>query len=190
MASEPLTLQEAIIYFASPDNCLNYLVARRWKNGVACPICGSKDVSFVASRRVWQCKTRHSKSQFSIKVGTIFEDSAISLDKWLLAMWMLANCKNGVSSYEISRATGGHIRVLAGTPRLYEAHLGIAPACPVARLAIHLSSTPRGIRAPWTRDVSRALLTAKLAAVPRDNQDENGATIKMRNSSGGRDFRA
>ena len=106
MASEPRTLQEAILYFADADNCLNYLVARRWPNGVVCPTCGSKDVAFVASRRVWQCKTRHPKAQFSIKVGTIFEDSPITLDKWLLAMWMLANCKNGVSSYEVSRATG------------------------------------------------------------------------------------
>src|SRR5581483_4671865 len=106
MASEPRTLQEAILYFADADNCLNYLVTRRWPNGVVCPTCGSKDVAFVASRRVWQCKTRHSKAQFSIKVGTIFEDSPITLDKWLLAMWMLANCKNGVSSYEVSRATG------------------------------------------------------------------------------------
>ncbi len=63
-------------------------------------------MAYVASGRVWQCKTRHPKAQFSIKVGTIFEDSPITLDKWLLAMWMLANCKNGVSSYEISRATG------------------------------------------------------------------------------------
>ncbi len=106
MASEPRTLQEAILYFADADNCLNYLVTRRWPNGVVCPTCGSKDVAFVASRRVWQCKTRHPKAQFSIKVGTIFEDSPITLDKWLLAMWMLANCKNGVSSYEVSRATG------------------------------------------------------------------------------------
>ncbi len=104
--SEPKTLQDAIIYFADADNCLNYLVARRWPNGVICPTCGRTDVSFVPARRVWQCKTRHPKSQFSIKVGTIFEDSPISLDKWLLAMWMLAGCKNGVSSYEISRATG------------------------------------------------------------------------------------
>ncbi|MEO8097227.1 MAG: IS1595 family transposase [Acidobacteriota bacterium] len=105
-ALEPTTLQNAIIYFADADNCINYLVARRWPNGVVCPTCGSEKVSFVPSRRLWQCKTRHPKSQFSIKVGSIFEDSAISLDKWLLAMWMLANCKNGVSSYEISRATG------------------------------------------------------------------------------------
>src|SRR5258708_1869238 len=106
MASEPKTLQDAIIYFANADNCVAYLVARRWPNGVVCPSCGRTDVSYVPVRRVWQCKTRHPKAQFSIKVGTIFEDSPISLDKWLLAMWMLANCKNGISSYEISRATG------------------------------------------------------------------------------------
>jgi len=103
MPNEPKTLQEAIRYFADPDNCLNYIVARRWPNGVVCPTCDSDKVSFVPSRRVWQCKTRHPKCQFSIKVGSIFEDSAIPLDKWLTAMWMLANCKNGVSSYEISR---------------------------------------------------------------------------------------
>ncbi len=106
MVNEPKTLQAAILYFADADNCLNYLVRRRWPNGVACPRCGSKDVGFVASRRIWQCKTRHDHAQFSIKTGTIFEDSPITLDKWLLAMWMLANCKNGVSSYEISRVTG------------------------------------------------------------------------------------
>jgi transposase-like protein len=106
MAAEPKTLQEAILYFSDPNNCIDYLAARRWKDGVVCPTCGAKEVSFVASRRLWQCKTRHPKAQFSIKVGTIFEDSPITLDKWLLAMWMLANCKNGVSSYEISRATG------------------------------------------------------------------------------------
>jgi hypothetical protein len=80
MASEPKTLQEAIIYFADAMNCINYLAARRWKDGVVCPTCGSKNVAFVASRKVWQCKTRHPKAQFSIKVGTIFEDSPITLD--------------------------------------------------------------------------------------------------------------
>jgi transposase-like protein len=107
MGSKPRSHQEAILYFASPDNCVSYLVARRWPNGVVvCPTCGSENVAYVSSRRVWQCKTRHPKAQFSIKVGTIFEDSPIGLDKWLMAMWMLANCKNGVSSYDISRATG------------------------------------------------------------------------------------
>jgi len=107
MMKEPKTLQQATIYFDDPDNCVNYLMARRWPDGVVlCPTCGSDKVSYVASRRVWQCKTRHAKAQFSIKVGTIFEDSPIGLDKWLMAMWMLANCKNGVSSWEIHRALG------------------------------------------------------------------------------------
>jgi transposase-like protein len=106
MAAEPKTLQEAIVYFSDPKNCISYLAARRWKDGVVCPTCGSKNVSFLESRSLWQCKTRHPKAQFSIKVGTIFEDSPIGLDKWLLAMWQMANCKNGVSSWEIHRATG------------------------------------------------------------------------------------
>ena len=104
---EPKTLQEAIVYFSNPDNCINYLVARRWPDGVVtCPNCGSDQVTYLPKRRLWQCKARHPKAQFSIKVGTIFEDSAIGLDKWLCAMWMLANCKNGVSSWEIHRTVG------------------------------------------------------------------------------------
>lgn len=104
--NEPKTLQQAITYFADPDNCIRYLAESRWPDGVVCPTCGRKDVSYVAKRRVWQCKTRHPKCQFSVKVGTIFEDSPIPLDKWLMAMWMVANCKNGISSYEIHRALG------------------------------------------------------------------------------------
>src|SRR6266403_1250403 len=104
--NEPKTLQEAIIYFSNPDNCLAYIVARRWPNGVVCPNCGSDKVSFVPSRRVWQCKTRHPRAQFSVKVGTIFEDSPIGLDKWLCAMWLLVNCKNGISSCEMARDLG------------------------------------------------------------------------------------
>jgi len=101
---EPKTLQQAILYFADMDRCIAYLASSRWPDGVAvCPTCGRRDVAYVAKRRVWQCKSRHPKAQFSIKVGTIFADSPISLDKWLMAMWMIANCKNGVSSYEIHR---------------------------------------------------------------------------------------
>jgi transposase-like protein len=106
MAQEPKTLQQAIIYFSDPDNCVSYMVDRRWPNGVSCPACGRADVSYVPARRVWQCKTRHPKNQFSAKVGTVMEDSPISLDKWLMAMWMIANCKNGVSSWEIHRSLG------------------------------------------------------------------------------------
>jgi transposase-like protein len=104
--NEPKSLQEAMVYFSNPDNCLKFLVARRWPNGVVCPTCSSEKVSFNSSRRVWQCSSHHTKRQFSVKVGTIFEDSPISLDKWLTAMWMVANCKNGVSSWEIHRALG------------------------------------------------------------------------------------
>lgn len=106
MAHEPKTLTEAIRYFANSDNCIDYLALRRWPHGVTCPTCGRKDVSFVPSRHVWQCKTRHPKAQFSIKTGTILEDSPLGLEKWLPVMWMVANCKNGVSSWEIHRALG------------------------------------------------------------------------------------
>jgi transposase-like protein len=107
MNSEPKTLQQATVYFANPDNCVAFLVARRWPDGVVkCPLCGAEGAKYMPARRVWQCKTRHAGSQFSIKVGTIFEDSAISLDKWLMAMWMVANCRNGVSSHEIKRTVG------------------------------------------------------------------------------------
>lgn len=104
--TEPKTFIEAVPYFTNPDNCLNYLAKRRWPNGVACPTCGRKDVSFVPSRRYWQCKTRHPKAQFSIKTGTILEDSPIGLDKWLPVIWQIATCKNGVSSWEIHRNLG------------------------------------------------------------------------------------
>ncbi len=101
---EPKSLQEAIVYFSNPDNCIDYLAIRRWPDGrVLCPTCGSDKVKFHAERRIWQCSTHHPKRQFSIKVGTVMEDSAIPLDKWMTATWMVTNCKNGVSSYEIAR---------------------------------------------------------------------------------------
>jgi len=102
--SEPKSLQEAIVYFSNPDNCVEYLAKRRWPKGVSCPSCGSERVSYNGNRRTWKCSTHHPKREFSIKVGTIFEDSPISLDKWLAATWMLTNCKNGISSYEVGRA--------------------------------------------------------------------------------------
>jgi transposase-like protein len=103
MSPEPTSLQEAIVYFSNPDNCIDYIAIRRWPNGVVCPGCGATKVSFNANRRTWKCGSHHPKREFSIKVGTIYEDSPISLDKWLMATWMLTNCKNGVSSYEIAR---------------------------------------------------------------------------------------
>src|ERR1700682_6259845 len=106
MAAEPKTLQEAIVYFADPANCREYLVARRWPKGVTCPRCGSTDVLFLAKYNRWHCWAKHSAPQFTLKTGTIFEDSPVGLDKWLMSMWQIVNCKNGVSSYEIHRAIG------------------------------------------------------------------------------------
>jgi transposase-like protein len=103
-SNSPKTLQQAILYFSNPDNCLQYIAVRRWPNGVTCPTCGRDDVSFLAKQRKWQCKSAHTQRQFSVKVGTIFEDSPLGLDKWLMTVWMVTNCKNGVSSYEIHRA--------------------------------------------------------------------------------------
>lgn len=103
---KPKTLQDAILYFANPANCMSFMVERRWPNGVVCPTCASKEVKFIPTRMLWECKSKHPRKQFSAKVGTIFEDSALPLDKWLIAIWMIANCKNGVSSYEIARAIG------------------------------------------------------------------------------------
>jgi transposase-like protein len=103
---EPTTLQEAIVYFSKPENCREYLVARRWPNGVTCPRCGSQNVLFLEKYNRWHCRQKHDAPQFTLKTGTIFEDSPIGLDKWLTAMWQIVNCKNGISSYEVHRAIG------------------------------------------------------------------------------------
>lgn len=92
----PSTLVEAIRYFSDPDTCLHFTMALRWPNGVVCPQCGSEQVIFLTNARLFKCK--HPRQKFSVKVGTIFEDSAIPLDKWLTAIWMIANDKNSVSS--------------------------------------------------------------------------------------------
>src|SRR5437667_3144417 len=106
MTKEPETLQGAIVYFSKPENCREYLVARRWPDGVTCPRCGSKDVLFLEKYNRWHCRQKHDAPQFTLKTGTIFEDSPIGLDKWLTAMWQIVNCKNGISSYEVHRAIG------------------------------------------------------------------------------------
>ncbi len=103
---QPKTLMEAVRYFADADRTLAMAVSLRWPEGVHCPTCGRTDVRFLATRRIWECKEKHAKRQFSAKVGTIFEDSALPLDKWFVAIWSVANCKNGISSYELARAVG------------------------------------------------------------------------------------
>lgn len=100
----PATLQEAAEYFADPNVCLAYMVAMRWPDGeIACPECGSKAVRFIPRRQGWQCGSHHARRTFSVKTGTVMEDSPIPLKKWLLAIWLLVNCKNGISSYEVAR---------------------------------------------------------------------------------------
>jgi len=103
MNKEPESLQEAILYFADPVNCREYLVARRWPNGVTCPRCGSQNVLFLEKYNRWHCREKHEAPQFTLKTETIMEDSPIGLDKWLTAMWQIVNCKNGISSWEIHR---------------------------------------------------------------------------------------
>jgi transposase-like protein len=100
----PQTLIEAIRYFSDQDVCVQFVAKLRWPDGPICPTCGGTEHSYLTTRRVWKCKA--CKRQFSVKVGSIFEDSAIPLDKWLAAMWMIAKPKNGVSSHEMARSLG------------------------------------------------------------------------------------
>jgi transposase-like protein len=106
-ASAPKTLREAILFFADYSNCRKAVESIRWPNGVvACPTCGSERVTWLETQRRYKCYAKHPRAQFSLKVGTLFEDSAIGLEKWLPALWLLTNCKNGISSYELARALG------------------------------------------------------------------------------------
>jgi transposase-like protein len=103
----PKTLKECISYFADAERAHKFLMLMRWPDGVVkCPTCGSKEVSYLTTRRVWKCKHEHAQRQFSVKVGTVMEDSPIKLDNWLCAFWLIANAKNGISSYELARAIG------------------------------------------------------------------------------------
>lgn len=97
----PESLSEAIRYFADPTVAFDFMVKMRWPDGVICPACEAKNPILLKTRRIWKC--RDCKRQFSVKLGTVFEDSPLGLDKWLPALWMLANCRNGISSYELAR---------------------------------------------------------------------------------------
>ena len=103
----PKTLQEAIIYFADFESCRRFVIDLRWSDGkVRCPYCASEKVSYLEKARLYKCYGDHPKPKFSLKVGTIMEDSSLSLDKWLVGMWLIVNCKNGISSCEIARDLG------------------------------------------------------------------------------------
>ena len=101
----PTTLQGAIEFFSDPDRCQQYMVQMRWPDGtVKCPICSRPDPRYLATQRRFECLNKHPRRQFSVKVGTIFEDSPVPLKSWLLAVWQITNSKNGISSYELARA--------------------------------------------------------------------------------------
>ena len=130
---QPTNLLEAVRYFSDPDMALAFVVSLRWPHGqVQCPKCGSSTVGFLSTRRIWKCKNRECRKQFSAKVGTIFEDSPLGWDKWLPAIWLLANSENSVSSHELGRVLGVtqktawfmllRIREGNGGPELSEAH--------------------------------------------------------------------
>lgn len=139
----PKTLMEAMRYYADPATAEAYMVAKRWPEGVTCPHCGSQKVYRLEKQRRWKCSQKHEQRQFSVKTGTVMEDSPIALDKWLTATWMIVNAKNGVSSYEIARTLGitqksawfldhrirlalkqGTFKKMGGTVEADEAHVG------------------------------------------------------------------
>ena len=103
----PTTLQEAIVYFSDYEHCRQFMMAIRWPmEEVRCPQCDSDHVVYLEKARVWKCYTKHPKQKFSLKTGTIFEDSPLGIDKWLVALWLIVNCKNGISSCEVARDLG------------------------------------------------------------------------------------
>src|SRR5579864_6785038 len=103
--ASPASLLEAVTFFSDPDTSLAFVARLRWPDGVVkCPRCEAAEATFLSTRRLWKC--RACKPQFSLKVGTIFEDSPLPLEKWLPALWLVTNCKNGISSYELAKALG------------------------------------------------------------------------------------
>jgi transposase-like protein len=140
----PTTLQQAILYFSDAKRCNDFMISVRWKDGkVRCPYCGSDKITYLENVNRFKCYGKHPKAQFSLKVGTIFEDSPLGLDKWLAAVWLVVNCKNGISSYELARDLGvtqksawhmghrirlalqaGHFGKLAGEVEVDETYIG------------------------------------------------------------------
>jgi hypothetical protein len=105
--TDPQSTAEAISLFSDPEFCLRYLVFRRWPDGrVACPVCGGSNLTWLARRKMWECRNGHSQAQFSVRSGTLMEDSHIGLCQWLTALWLMAERNLDISSYEIARKVG------------------------------------------------------------------------------------
>jgi len=171
MNKEPKTLIEAIRYFSNRDNCRDYLVARRWASGVTCPTCGSESVTAQPKYNRWQCASHHERRQFTLKTGTIFEDSPIGLDKWLAVMWMVVNCKNGISSYEIHRAIGVTQKSAWFMSHRVRLALGMEPSEKLSG-QVEADETYIGGKA---RNMHKAKLATRVAefATPRTGRNQN-----------------
>jgi transposase-like protein len=103
----PKTLMEAVKHYSDLDVCHAFMANLKWPDGIVkCPRCGSDNVGFISTRRLFKCRQKSCRKQFSVKVGTIFEDSPLGLDKWFVAVWAITNAKNGISSCEVARAIG------------------------------------------------------------------------------------
>jgi Transposase zinc-ribbon domain len=104
---DPQSTEDAMSLFSDPDYSLKYLVYRRWPEGqIECPQCGGTNVAWLAGRKIWECRNRHPQAQFSVRSGTFMEDSRISLGRWLMALWLIAERNSAISSYEIARRIG------------------------------------------------------------------------------------
>jgi transposase-like protein len=126
----PKTLLEAVKFFGNYENCHNFMVDARWPDGVVrCPTCGSDHVTYMAKTRRWKCYAKHPRPQFTLKVGTVFEDSPIPLEKWLPTLWLIVNCKNGISSYEVSR--GIHVTQKSAWFMLHRLRLALQRGSPM-----------------------------------------------------------
>jgi transposase-like protein len=142
--NEPQTLSDVVKFFSDYESCRNFMVEARWPDGIVrCPTCNSDHVTYMVNTRRWKCYGKHPRPQFTLKVGTVFEDSAIPLEKWLPTVWLLANCKNGISSYELARALG--VTQKTAWFMLYRVRLAMRIR-PFGKLEIQVDETPIGGR--------------------------------------------
>jgi transposase-like protein len=195
--STPKTLVEAVRHFSDPDVCHEYMVGVKWADGrIVCPKCGGEKVGFIASRRVYQCKATGCRKQFSAKVGTIFEDSPLPLSSWFVAVWSVANCKNGISSYELARALGitqksawfalHRIRMAMGTPT-FTKFAGITESDETfvgGRAAnMHRRRRERAIQGRGPSGAEFDALLGKLAQVPKEEAERRAAQWKKKRAA-------
>lgn len=168
----PKTLQQAIVYFSKPENVQNFMIAMRWPDGkLTCPRCGSENVSYLENARVWKCYGKHPKAKFSLKVGTIFEDSPLPLDKWFMGMWLIANAKNGISSCELARHLG--ITQKSAWHVLHRVRLAMQNGS-ITKLSGHVEVDETYIGAK-ARNIHKSVLAKRVAqfATPHTGRNQN-----------------